>query len=328
MIKDNLIAVVIPCFRVINHIGLVLDRIPEYVDKVYIVDDCCSEKSGEHVANKFKDSRFEVIFHEQNRGVGGAVVTGYKQAISDGMDIVVKIDGDNQMDPSLIIKFVMPLVEHHADYSKGNRFYNFSDSHGMPKVRLFGNVALSFLTKLSSGYWKTFDPTNGFTAVSVAVLKNIPLDKLSQRYFFESDLLFRLGIAQAKVTDIPMTSVYADEISNLKISKIFWPFLKGNIKNFAKRVSYKYFLQDFNMASLELCFGTLIFLFGLIFGSANWIHSSLHDVATPVGTIIISAISVIVGFHLLLSFLSYDINNYPQEAVTPTLVDTKKDKIG
>lgn len=319
MINNKMIAVVIPCYRVLSKIGDVLSRIPEYVDKVYIVDDCCNEKSGEYVEENYSDPRFTVIYHEKNQGVGGAVITGYKQAITDNMDVVVKIDGDNQMDPGLINKFVQPLVEQHADYSKGNRFYNFSDSKGMPKVRLIGNIALSFLTKLSSGYWKTFDPTNGYTAITVPVLKNIPLDKLNKRYFFESDMLFRLGIAQAKIADIPMASVYEDEVSNLKVSKIFWPFLKGNLKNFAKRVSYKYFLQDFNIASLELCFGTLIFLFGLIFGGVNWIQNSMHDVATPVGTIIISALGIIVGFHLLLSFLSYDISNYPQEPITPTL---------
>lgn len=327
MINERTIAVVIPCYRVLNKIGDVLVRIPSYIDKVYIVDDCCDQNTGNFVAQNFTDSRFVVIKHDKNQGVGGAMITGYQHAVADNVDIVVKIDGDNQMDPVLIKKFAAPLISGEADYSKGNRFYNFSDSSSMPKVRLFGNIALSFLTKLSSGYWKNFDPTNGYTAITTPVLKNIPMNKLNKRYFFESDMLFRLGMTQAKVVDIPMASVYADETSNLKVSKIFFPFLKGNLKNFAKRVAYKYFLQDFNMASLELCFGVIALLFGVIFGGINWFHNSMQNVATPVGTIIISALGIIVGFQLLLSFLSYDISNYPREAITPTLVDKTEDSI-
>ncbi|EGR1402299.1 glycosyltransferase family 2 protein [Vibrio cholerae] len=324
--KDKKIAVVIPTYRVLSKIGQVLIRIPDYVSRIYIVDDCCDQGSGKYVAENFSDSRIEVLFHTQNQGVGGAVITGYRKAIEENMDIVVKIDGDNQMDPSLIPKFLIPLIEGEADYTKGNRFYNFSDSKEMPKLRLFGNIGLSFLTKLSSGYWKNFDPTNGYTAITVDLLRNIPLEKLSKRYFFESDMLFRLCLATAKVMDIPMTAVYGDEQSNLHIRKIFWPFLKGNLRNFAKRVSYKYFLQDFNMASLELCFGLIFMLFGLIFGGVNWIQNSLQSVATPVGTIIISALSIIVGFQLFLSFLSYDISNYPDKAISPRLSGKSEQK--
>lgn len=323
MINKKKIAVVIPCYRVLSQIKDVIVRIPDYVDTIYIVDDCCEQKSGQFVTEHFNDKRIKVLFHEENQGVGGAMVTGYKQAIEDDIDIVVKIDGDNQMDPSLILKFITPLVNEDADYSKGNRFYNMTDSKGMPKLRLVGNIGLSFLTKLSSGYWKNFDPTNGYTAITVPVLKNLPLEKLSKRYFFESDILFRLGIADAKVTDIPMTAVYGNEVSNLHVRKIFWPFLKGNIRNFFKRLSYKYFLQDFNMASVELCFGLIFMVFGTIFGGVNWFHNAIAETSTPVGTIIIAALSIIVGFQLFLSFLSYDISNYPDTAISPSL--DKKD---
>lgn len=319
MFKGKSIAVVIPCYRVVAHIKDVIERIPSFVDKIYIVDDCCDQNTGQFVLDNCTDARLQVLFHEKNMGVGGAMVTGYKQSIIDELDIVVKIDGDNQMDPSLIPQFIAPLVDDEADYSKGNRFYNMSDSKGMPLLRLVGNIGLSFLTKLSSGYWKNFDPTNGYTAVTVTVLKNLPLDKLSKRYFFESDILFRLGIADAKVVDIPMTAVYADEVSNLSVRKVFFPFLKGNLRNFFKRLSYKYFLQDFNIASIELCFGLIFMFFGLIYGGINWFQNSLTETHTPVGTIIIAALSIIVGFQLLLSFLSYDISNYPQKAISPSL---------
>lgn len=319
MYKGKKIAVVIPCYRVASQIDKVISRIPNYIDRIYVVDDCCDHNSGQVITDNSNDERITVVYHDTNQGVGGAMVTGYKMAIKEQFDIVVKIDGDDQMDPSLIAKFIFPLVNGDADYAKGNRFYNMSDSKGMPKIRLLGNIGLSFLTKLSSGYWKNFDPTNGYTAVTVSVLKYLPLEKLNKRYFFESDILFRLGIADAKVMDIPMTAVYGDEISNLHIRKIFWPFLKGNLKNFCKRISYKYFLQDFNMASIELCFGLLLTTFGTVYGSINWFQNSLSDTSTPVGTIIIAALCIIVGFQLFLSFLSYDISNYPNKAISPIL---------
>lgn len=321
MIDNNKIAVVIPCYRVSSLIEKVIDRIPSYVDAIYVVDDCCDQKSGKLVEQKYPQDLVCVVYNEQNQGVGGAVVSGYKKAIEDGMDIVVKIDGDNQMDPTLISKFVGPIAKGEADYTKGNRFFNFSDSSGMPKIRLFGNIALSFLTKASSGYWKIFDPTNGYTAVSTTLLKVIPLEKLSKRYFFESDMLFRLAIANAKVVDVPMKAVYDDEESNLHVRKIFFPFLKGNLRNLSKRILYKYFLQDFNMASLELCFSFIFLLFGFIFGGVNWFQNAIDGVQTPLGTVVISALAIIVGFQLLLSFLSYDVFNFPNKAQWPNLKD-------
>lgn len=316
MIKNKKIAVIIPCYRVVKHIGSVIGTIPDFVDAIYAVDDCCDQESGRFIQENIDDPRLHVIFHQQNTGVGGAMVSGYKHAIIDGMDIAVKIDGDGQMDPSLITRFVMPIVDGDADYTKGNRFYNLSDASSMPKIRLFGNMALSFLTKLSSGYWNIFDPTNGYTAISVPLLKMINLDKLSKRYFFESDILYRIGIAMGKVIDIPMTAVYGDEVSNLKISKIFWPFLKGNFRNMGKRIIYKYYIQDVNIASLQLLFGFIFLIFGLIYGGSYWYINAASHTPTPSGTVILSALCVAMGFQLLLAFLSYDTNNYPKDAIS------------
>ncbi|OOF42947.1 glycosyl transferase family 2 [Rodentibacter rarus] len=321
MINNKRIAAVVPAYRVIAHIESVISKMPDYIDVIYIVDDKCDQNSGKFVENNIIDPRVKIIFHQENQGVGGAVITGYRQAIEDEIDIVVKIDGDDQMDPKLAKKFILPIVNGEADYTKGNRFFNFSDASAMPKVRLFGNIALSFLTKLSSGYWKTFDPTNGYTAISTAVLKRLALDKIQKRYFFESDILFRLNLVQAKVMDIPMIAVYGDEISNLKINKIFFPFLKGNLKNFSKRIFYKYFLQDFNVASLELIFGILLSLFGSIFGLYHWFVNAGLNVQTPTGTIVVALLPILVGIYLLLSFLSYDVNNIPSEAISKNLDD-------
>lgn len=324
MIDNKRIAVVVPSYRVVAHIESVISKMPDYIDKIYVVDDKCDQNSGSYVQEKVSDPRVQVLFHSENQGVGSAVITGYRQAIEDNMDVVVKIDGDDQMDPKLAKKFILPIINGDADYTKGNRFFNFSDASDMPKVRLFGNIALSFLTKLSSGYWKNFDPTNGYTAISTTVLKRLSLDKIQKRYFFESDILFRLNLVQAKVVDVPMVAVYGDEVSNLKISKIFFPFLKGNLKNFSKRIFYKYFLQDFNVASLELIFGILLTLFGAIFGLYHWCINATLGIQTPTGTIVVALLPILVGIYLLLLFLSYDVNNIPTEAISKQLDDKEE----
>ncbi|MGE8450846.1 MAG: glycosyltransferase family 2 protein, partial [Pseudomonadales bacterium] len=180
------IAVAIPCYKVTQHVlGVIRDIGPE-VEKIYAVDDACPAGSGRFIEENNTDTRVRVLYNPENRGVGGAIVTAYKAAIADGMDIVVKIDGDGQMDPSLLPLFVRPLLRRQADYTKGNRFYRPESVQDMPPVRLFGNAVLSFMTKLSCGYWNVMDPTNGYTAVRTCVLAELPLDKLESRYFFET----------------------------------------------------------------------------------------------------------------------------------------------
>lgn len=165
-------------------------------------------------------------------------MTGYRAALKDGIDIIVKIDSDGQMDPALIIDFVGPIVDGEADYTKGNRFFELEKVKSMPRIRLIGNAILSFMCKLSSGYWNLFDPTNGFTAIHADVARRLPFNSISKRYFFESDILFRLNTLRAVVIDIPMEAEYGDEISNLKISRIVGEFLVKHSKNFIKRIFY------------------------------------------------------------------------------------------
>lgn len=301
------IAVVVPSYKVTEHIEGVIDAIPDFVWRIYCVDDACPEESGVFITQSIRDKRVLVLTHEANKGVGGAMVSGYKQALIDGADIVVKIDGDGQMDPGLIFNFVQPIIDGVTDYTKGNRFHRIEDVQAMPAVRLFGNAVLSFMTKMSSGYWNLFDPTNGYTAIRADVLRDLPLDKLSERYFFESDMLFRLNTLRAMVTDVPMRAVYAEENSNLNIGKILLPFLTGHARNFGKRLFYNYFLRDFNIASIELVLGLSLFVFGLVFGLVQWESSISSGAPASAGTVMLSALPIIVGVQLLLSFLQYDI---------------------
>ncbi len=312
MIKlDSTIAVVIPSYKVRTHIAGVISQIGPEVDRIYVVDDCCPEGSGDYVESNCTDQRIKVIRNDENLGVGGAVMNGYKAAIADGMEVIVKIDGDGQMDPSLIPYFAAPIIQGEADYCKGNRFYDLEEIRTMPKVRLFGNAVLSFMTKLSSGYWDLFDPTNGYTAIHRDVANHLPFGKISNRFFFETDMLFRLNTLRAVVVDIPIDAKYSDEVSNMKISKIVGEFFFKQIRNFNKRIFYNYYLRDMSLASIELPLGVSMFLFGIIFGVYQWTHSVSMGHASSAGTVMLAALPVIIGLQFILAFLGHDIRSVP-----------------
>ncbi len=309
------VAVVVPAYRVKQQILPVLRAIGDEVHTIYVVDDKCPEDTGRFVEREAHDNRVRVIYHAANRGVGGAVMTGIEAALRDHMQIVVKVDGDGQMDPLLIPQFLQPIADGAADFAKGNRFFDPDCVRTMPAARLFGNAVLSFFTKLSSGYWNLFDPTNGFIAWDCRLLALLPLNKIAPRYFFESDLLFRLSLFRAKGVDIPMTAIYAGEKSNLSETQVIMPFLLGNLRNFAKRIFYNYFLRDFNVASLQLVFGLALSLFGLCYGVVHW---GINTPATA-GRVMIAALPLLTGIFLLLSFVNYDIQQIPREPISQRL---------
>jgi len=313
------IGVVIPTYKVRDHILGVIGEIGAEVSRIYVVDDCCPHGSGELVAANRSDTRVVVLRHEVNQGVGGAVMTGYRAAIADGIHIIVKIDGDGQMDPALIPNFVAPIAEGTADYAKGNRFFDLERIRSMPAMRLLGNAGLSFLTKLSSGYWDLFDPTNGYTAIHADVARHLPFDKISKRYFFETDMLFRLNTLKAVAVDIPMHARYGDEVSNLKISKVISEFFVKNLRNTVKRIFYNYYLRDMSLASIELPLGLLLFCFGVIYGVTEWIGGYRSGVPASSGTVMLAAMPIILGFQLILAFIGSDIGSTPRRPIHPKL---------
>jgi dolichol-phosphate mannosyltransferase len=303
------IAVVIPCYRVRDHIADVVAAMPSIVGTIFVIDDCCPEQSYQRVEGR---PRVVIVRHDVNKGVGGAMITGYRAALDAGYDIVVKVDGDGQMDPALIPIIAGPVIDGRADYAKGNRFHSIYNVRTMPGMRLFGNAVLSFLTKISSGYWAMFDPTNGYTAIHAEALRGIEFNNLDERYFFESDMLINLGNIRAVVADVPMAARYGDEVSNLKIGSVFGPFLWKNIRETAKRVLYGYFLRDFSLASAQLVFGVLLCLFGGVFGVLGWTESSMSGQAATTGTVMVAVLPIILGFQLLLGFIGFDMTNEPR----------------
>lgn len=317
------IAVVIPCYRVRDQILDVLAGIGPEAGSIYCVDDACPDGSGEFIRTECRDRRVRVLRHDENGGVGAAMLTGYYAAVLEGADVIVKIDGDGQMDPSLLSDFVEPILAGKADYVKGNRFFELEDHRGMPLLRVFGNASLSFLNKLSSGYWNVFDPTNGYTAIHASVARCILDRKVAKRYFFESDMLFHLYLLRAVVMDMPMRARYGDERSNLKIHKVLAPFFVQNMRNAVRRISIQYFLRDVSLASIEFVMGALAFVFGSSFGLTKWLHSISSQEPATAGTVMVAALPVIVGIQLILNAINYDIQNIPRQPIHSRLNSAK-----
>jgi dolichol-phosphate mannosyltransferase len=309
------IAVIIPCYRVAGQVLDVIKRIGPEVGWIIAVDDACPQKSGDVIEQHCDDPRVKVLRHEKNLGVGGAMMTGYRASLAFPVGAIVKLDGDGQMDPALIATLAEPVLLGRADYAKGNRFYRLSGVSGMPAVRLLGNAALSFLTKLSSGYWQLFDPTNGFTAIHPLLLPEIDFERVSRRYFFESDLLHHLNQLRAVVVEMPMRSSYEGQPSSLRPMKMIGPFLRGNLRNSLRRLLYSYFLRGFSAASLELLLGVPLFVFGLVFGVWRWVASVTDGVPSTAGTVMLAALPLILGTQLMLSWLNFDVAAEPRYPV-------------
>ena len=310
------VAVVIPCYQVAGSITEVLEAIGPSVARIFCVDDASTDGTGSLIERAaVADERIVLLKRMQNGGVGAATIDGYQAALAAGARVVVKLDGDGQMDPGLIPLLCRPILESEADYVKGNRFYSRESLDQMPRMRIWGNAGLSFFSKASTGYWNLFDPNNGFTAIHADVAAALPFDRLHKRYFFESDIVFRLGILRARVVEIPMDSVYGDEESHLSLvdSALRFPLLHGS--NFLKRVFYNYFLRNFSIATINLLVGILFLVGGALFGAWKWAESIRTGVPATAGSVMLSALPVLVGTQLILSFLAYDMALVPDRAV-------------
>jgi glycosyltransferase involved in cell wall biosynthesis len=314
------IAAVIPCYRVEREIESVLQAVPAYIKHIIVVDDASPDASPDRVtAAAQQDERILLIRHPSNRGVGGALVTGYRKALELGAQIAVKIDGDGQMDMARLPDLLKPLIEGRSDYSKGNRFRDFKSLQMMPLIRRIGNMGLGFLSKAATGYWNMFDPTNGFVAIRSEVLAQLPLEKIDRTYYFETSMLANLYLIGAVVKDVPMPARYQGEISNLSIRRVLFEFPPKLVITFLRRLVLKNFIYDFSMASIYLLTGLPLLLFGLIFGISKWIHYAGLGIPAPTGTVMLPTLSVLLGIQFLLSAIEIDLRSVPHEPLSNPL---------
>ena len=274
MYKGKTIGVVVPAYNEEGFVGEVIDTVPEYVDRVYVIDDESTDNTWKEIRKHAKkvNENFEFdeevkenhdfeqkvvpIQHSQNKGVGGAIKTGYLHALSDEIDVTAVMGGDGQMDPDNLPLLLDPIVEGKADYAKGNRLYHWKYRQEMSRWRFFGNAILTFLTKIASGYWKTMDPQNGYTAISKYALKNVGIKNMFEDYGYCNDLLVRLNTKDMKVADVPMEAVYGEEGSHIRYRSYLFKVSSMLAKNFFWRMKTKYLLLDFNPLALFYLVGS------------------------------------------------------------------------
>lgn len=305
MYKEQKIAVAIPCYKVEQHLQQVIAGLPPFIDSILLVDDCSPDGTPALVDRLADGSRIVAIHHPQNKGVGGAMKTAFRKAMEMEADVVVKLDGDGQMDAS----YIAPLVEalEGADFAKGNRLFNRQMLRRMPAIRRIGNMGVGFMVKAASGYWNVSDPVNGFFAIRTKTLRQMDLDRVADRYFFESSMLIEMHYTGAHISEVNMPAIYGDEHSNLSVGKTFFSFPPRLIAAWLRRLHLSYFVYDFNICSLYILVGLPSFLFGLIFGLCEWIHYASISSPSPTGTIMVAVLTFILGFQMLLSAAQYDI---------------------
>jgi len=305
---------VIPAYRAASTIGEVLRSIPQAVRWIVVVDDGSTDDLGSAI-RAVGDGRTDLVTHDRNRGVGAAVLTGYERALQLSAEIIVKIDADGQMDPAYIPQLAAPIASGAADYTKGNRFLHGRELRSMPTTRRYGNVGLSFLTKLATGYWPIFDPTNGFTAIHASVARLLDRTNIAERYFFETSMLVELSRLRAVVSDVYIPARYAGEKSSLDPGRAAVGFPLPLLRAFVRRIRRDYFVRDFTAVSLYVAVGSLLLFFGAVWGIWYWVSSIQTRVAATTGTVMIAVLPVILGVQLLLQAATLDIQGVPTKVI-------------
>lgn len=318
--RDYNIVTVIPCYRVEKEIVQVLAGLPHYLKHIIVVDDASPDRTAEIVAQAANtDPRIVLLKHDRNQGVGGAMKTGFQKALELGAQIIVKVDGDGQMDSAHLPDLITPLVMGQADYTKGNRFRDFQALQKMPLIRRIGNMGLGFLTKAATGYWKLFDPTNGYVAMRGEVLAQLPLKRIDNTFFFETSMLAHLYLLGAVVKDVPMPARYHGEGSNLSIRRTLIEFPFKLMQTFLRRLVLKNLIYDFSMASIYMLTGLPLLLFGFVFGSVKWVDYAMRSIPAPTGTVMLPTLSVLLGIQFLIAAIEIDLRSIPKEPLSPPL---------
>lgn len=302
---------VMPCYKSSKKAPSVAQDVINYVDKLVCVDDCCPENTGKSIENFLKSDQLDFIYHDRNQGIGGAMKSGIQHALKFNPEIIIKIDSDGQMNPNLIPKLLEPILNGSSEFTKGNRFTNPKFITKMPLIRIIGNIGLGFITKLSTGYWELFDPTNGFLALRSNVLRDISLEKIDNGYFFETDLLFRCALCNVLISEIPMEASYEDEKSSLSPFKEFFKFLLKHTNIFFKRLTYQYFLLDFSPGSISLLLSIIFGCVAFFVGLNSFLFYGKLNIETPIGTQILFLATSLICNQLFIGFIYYDSSQKP-----------------
>ena len=308
MLDGKRVAVVVPARDEEALIGGTLAGIPEFVDRVYVVDDDSRDGTATR-AQEAGDPRVEVISHPENEGVGAAIVTGYRRALAEGIDVACVMAGDGQMDPADLERIAAPVVRGEVDYSKANRLFTGQAWQLMPRHRYLGNAVLSMLTKIASGYWHVADSQSGYTAISRETLEQLDLDRIYPRYGFPNDMLVHLNVWNARVRDVPSRPIYGvGEQSGIKLRRVIpsiaWLLFKG----FLRRLREKYVIRDFHPLVFFYTLGILLTLAGLILGAVETIlRLKGNELTTP--TMILVALLLISGSQFTLFAMWFDMES-------------------
>ena len=323
MYKNLKVAVIIPVYCEEERVRNVVNGLPSWVDHIVVVDDASADRTFE-VVGSIEDKRCVLLRCERNQGVGVATLTGWRKALELEADILVKMDGDGQMDPATLGALIAPLAEGKADYAKGNRFLHVMALTRMPLMRRLGNIGLSFMAKLASGYWSVFDPTNGYVAIHAGVLSLLEEGRLHKRFFFEHSLLLELGLHRAVVCDVYMPARYGDKVSSLSERQSLIEFPSLLLKGFLRRWRIQYFVRDFSDVSLFLLIGTWATTFGTAWGAYHWYATASRGVTASTGTVMIAVLPIVLGLQFLLQALIADIQRAPREPIHLTQLSNRQ----
>jgi glycosyltransferase involved in cell wall biosynthesis len=305
MLEGKRVAVVVPAYDEEHLVAETLQGIPDFVDRVYVVDDASRDGTGEAAA-RVGDARVEVLRHERNRGVGAAIVSGYRRALEEGVDVTCVMAADNQMDPAELHALVEPVARGEAEYAKANRLFSGEAWTVIPRSRYLGNAILSLLTKIASGYWHVADSQAGYTALSLDALRRLDLDRLYPRYGFPNDMLVHLNVQNARVRDVPSRPIYdVGERSGIRlrtvVPRISWLLFKA----FWWRLGQKYVIRDFHPLVFFYAFGVLMTVAGVVLGAVEVVLRLLGN-QIPAATIVLVAVLFIAGLQLTLFAMWFD----------------------
>jgi dolichol-phosphate mannosyltransferase len=304
-IENKNLAVIIPAYNSEKTILSVIKKIPDYVDWIIVVNDKSSDNTAK-VVSEISDSRVILISNNKNMGVGGAMIAGFKKALELKSYFIAKIDSDDQMDPQYLDRFARVCLHYNCDYVKANRFGHLDALPSMPRKRLIGNICLSFLTKLVSGYWNVFDPQNGYIMITRKILRRLDLRRIDNGYFFENSMLILLNIMRAKIGEIYLPAQYGSEVSSMKLTNILCTFPKKLCYGFIYRIYNKYFFRSLSPFFILLSFGFTFCAGGFIWGSWAWYQSITTGIPATTGTVVLALLPIILGWSALLQAFVLD----------------------